>query len=137
MPNEEWLRIQGLFSLEKRLRGHLIAVYSFLMMGSREERILLSCVQRQDARGWLKAVSGENQVGCCRKSYSLRRWSGTGTISPEKQPMALCLSVCVWTMLLDLWSDIRLPCVESGVKLDPCGTLPSLDILRFYNSMIQ
>ena len=34
---EDWQRILGLFTLEKRrLRGELIAVYSFLMRGSRE-----------------------------------------------------------------------------------------------------
>ena len=36
MTYKEWLRIGGLFSLEKkRLRGDLTAVYSVLMRGSR------------------------------------------------------------------------------------------------------
>jgi len=58
MTYKEGLRMQDLFSLEKRkLRSDLIAVCSFLMRASRE-----GGADPWDAWEWLKAVSGEVHI---------------------------------------------------------------------------
>ncbi|KAK4805900.1 hypothetical protein QYF61_021464 [Mycteria americana] len=79
---EEQLRIPGLVSLDKRrLRGHLIAVYNFLVMGNAEGGAALFSQVSGD-REWLKVASGGSSEWPLGKSSSWQGWSSTGTSSP-------------------------------------------------------
>lgn len=107
MSYEEQLSIQGLLSWERRrLRGALTADYNFFVRRNREGGADLSGVQWEDVWEWLKAASGEAQIGY-QEEYlpSLRGWTSTGTSSPVKWlcPQACQCSRGVWTKLLDIW----------------------------------
>lgn len=70
MIYKEQLRILALFSLvNRRLRGDLIDLYNFLMMGNGERGDdLLSLVSGdRNTREWLIAASGEVQSGYWKK----------------------------------------------------------------------
>lgn len=38
-PYEEWIRSLAIFRLEKRVKGNLISIYSFLMTGKQRSRL--------------------------------------------------------------------------------------------------
>lgn len=96
---EEWLRSLGFFSPDKRrLKGGLMAAYSFLTEGSGGEVPCSSLWwQQQDPREW----HGGWRLG---KVYSLRGWSGTGTgFWGQWSWSQACWSLrSIWTILSDI-----------------------------------
>lgn len=87
---EEWVRILGLLSLEKRkLRSDFIAVYNFLIMRCGVGSVVLFSMVTSE-RTWLKAQSGEGldirtSILDIRIRFFTERWSSTGTGSSGEQ----------------------------------------------------
>ena len=111
IPYKEVLRTLGLSSFKKRrLRGDLIALYSFLRRGSRKGRADLFSLESSDRMhgNGSKLCQGRFRLDI-RKHFFTEGWSNTGTGFLDKvvNAQACQCSRGIWTMPLIICFNIR------------------------------
>jgi len=130
--HKKQLKSLGLFRPEqKRLRGGLVAAYSFSWGKWRDSTGLWSLWELQDPREQHGAMAG-GRWGWGLEMFFTRRWGAWNRfLGAEVMALSCWSSRSVWTMLPDTGTEFWVACMEPGRGLnDPCGPF-HLEIFYF------